>query len=238
MICFKNKRNFLCTGGTLPFYLEQFTRVVWASIGVQHYLRKKQFGVEVKLGRDDQQHKKQQHEPYESPKGKQTSRRASWQPRPSQRRWWWRWSPWLHLVATLVVSQRYCRLRLLFLQILFPSASLPLLFWARVQSLKLRDNNASGKQKNTEALELPDRLIGLCRLFFSALCLALWTVFFLIGAMAEGEPRGNSGARLLVPNLDHIGRCAFSSTPPTNTAPAPMERWSSSLSNKLKSSWC
>jgi hypothetical protein len=68
--------------------------------------------------------------------------------------------------------------------------------------------------------------------------LALWTVFFLIGAMAEGEPRGNSGARLLVPNLDHIGRCAFSSTPPTNTAPAPMERWSSSLSNKLKSSWC
>ncbi len=96
-------REKLCNGGILPFYLKQFTRVVWASIGVQHYLRKKQFGVEVKLGRDDQQHKKQQHEPYESPKGKQTSRRASWQPRPSQRRWWWWWSPWLHLVATLVV---------------------------------------------------------------------------------------------------------------------------------------
>jgi hypothetical protein len=112
------------------------------------------------------------------------------------------------------------------------------LFWARVESLKLRDNNTSGKQRNTEALELPDRLIGLCRLFFSAFCLALWTVFFLIGAMAEGEPRGNSGPRLLVPNLDHVGRCEFSSTASTNTAPVPMERWSSSLSNKLKSSWC
>jgi hypothetical protein len=55
--------------------------------------------------------------------------------------------------------------------------------------------------------------------------LALWTVFFLIGAMAEGEPRGNSGARLFIPNLDHVGRCAFSSTASTNTAPAPMEIW-------------
>lgn len=238
MICFKNKRKVLCNGGILPFYLEQFTGVVWASIGVQHYLRKKQFGVEVKLGRDDQQHKKQQHEPYESPKGEQTSGRASWQARPSQRRWWWWWSPWLHIVATVVVSQRYCRLRLLFLHFLFPSASLPLLFWARVQSLKLRDNNTSGKQKNTEALELPDRVIGLCRLFFSAFCLASWTDFLLIGVMAEGEPRGNSGARLLVPNLDPVGRCAFSSTASTNTALTPMERWSSSLSNKLKSSGC